>query len=203
MKKKPLDLCVCVEEGKDRTASGTDRTTKVVETLWTAQLYIEANVEIEDALSKMSAVSVRVAPSTLSGDAGFGLFAAATIPAGTRVTWYDGRLLGTREADTLRRRGEATHVATVLARCLYVDGVRGVDAFIATENGTPTDGLVVGLASVANGERTRQACNARFARQDVPARLWLVATRELAAGEEILVWYGRDYLRRHLAGDSS
>lgn len=129
--------------------------------------------DVETAVGPRSQFSVR------RGRAGLGVFARRRIPARSVVTWYAGRYVWGEE----RREISASHLRTVLHGMLAIDGLR------AARRGA-------GAGSLVNAARRPERVNAEYRVDDVRLRVAIVARRDIEAGEEVLVSYGRDYWRR-------
>lgn len=121
----------------------------------------------------------RVSPA--AAGAGLGVFATQFIARGSLITWYAGTYLWNPRAEEL---GTASHVRTVLHGFLAIDGIR-----------EPVHGA--GAGSFVNAASRAARVNARYRVDDVALRVAIVATRDIAEGEEVLVTYGRDYWRRN------
>jgi len=102
---------------------------------------------------------------------GLGLFATRTIKKRRRIAEYKGRLLGTKEAARLERRGNLY---------LYEINSRW------TIDGTPRSNV----ARYAN-----HSCNPNCDTIAVKRRVFIIALRNIKPGEEITYDYGLDYLR--------
>lgn len=118
--------------------------------------------------------SLRVAGSTLGPRAGAGLFAADSFAAGAELTWYTGTVYRTRDA---LRLADKTYLMR-LGEGVYVDA--------------RTHLHVVGR--YANDCRCAARTNARFDKQPARRGAAMVATRPIAAGDEVFVDYGRWYV---------
>ncbi len=118
-------------------------------------------------------------PSTIPG-AGVGLFAARPYGRREYITYMSGELVSRAEAAARAARGAGTHLKPVwpLAEC--IDGVTGATA-------RPGDGG----ASLVNDARDPARTNTFWDRRD--GVLYLRAARDVAAGEELFVSYGRGY----------
>jgi SET domain-containing protein len=102
---------------------------------------------------------------------GLGLFATRPIKKGARIAEYKGRLLHTKKAEILERRGN---------KYLYEINSRW------TIDGSPRSNV----ARYAN-----HSCNPNAEAYDVGHRAFIRAARNIKLGEEIVYHYGMDYLR--------
>jgi SET domain-containing protein len=102
---------------------------------------------------------------------GLGLFATRPIRKRSRIAEYKGRLLTTKAAEILERRGN---------RYLYEINKRW------TIDGAPRSNI----ARYAN-----HSCNPNAESYDVKRRVFLRALRNIKPGEEIVYDYGIDYLK--------
>jgi SET domain-containing protein len=102
---------------------------------------------------------------------GLGLFATRPIKKRRRIAEYKGRLLTTKQADKIERSGN---------RYLYEIDKRW------TLDGSPRSNV----ARYAN-----HSCNPNADSLAVRRRVFIVALRNIAPGEEITYDYGRDYLK--------
>lgn len=114
-----------------------------------------------------------------SGVHGRGLFAAVAIPAGTRIIEYVGRRITKRAAERIEQRRLAA-LAAGRDGCVYVfDLNRRHDL----------DGDVPwNEARLAN-----HSCAPNCEALNFDGRIWIVARRDLAAGEELTYDYGFSY----------
>lgn len=117
-------------------------------------------------------VRLRVAESRIPA-AGLGLFAAESIAEGAAVCDYVGEVLPTREAIKL---GDKTYLMR-LGPQVYVDA--RADARVA--------------ARYINDARNPSRWNVRFDKRPEERRAVVVATRDIAEGEELYVSYGAWY----------
>jgi SET domain-containing protein len=118
-------------------------------------------------------MDVVVAPSRIAG-AGQGLFAAARIEAGTVVCFYTGDVL--RTVDALRLADKAYLMR--LGPQTYID------AGDAERHGDV-------MARYINDSRNPARHNVRFDKRPDELRAAVIATRDIEAGEELYVDYGR------------
>jgi uncharacterized protein len=144
--------------------------------------------------------SLLVKKSTIPG-AGYGLFTKEPIKRGRTITEYGGKVIGHKEATELLKQGKDTHLRSIATMFQALDG-RITDEFPLTyyeENNL--------LGSFANSSPEP---NAKYF---VPRHrvgkihpyggvamhaVYITALRDIAAGEEIFVNYGKSYNRRHL-----
>lgn len=122
---------------------------------------------------------VRIALSDIPG-AGRGLFACRDFCAGARIAPYVGERV--RESTLVKRYGSySAPYALEIVRGVLLDSA-----------------LVRGVASMANGHYGSAAGdhNAEFIIDEARMRGYLVASRDIRAGEEIIVHYGPDYAAR-------
>jgi len=137
---------------------------------------------------------VVVKKSTIPG-AGNGLFTTKVFQPGASVTEYDGVIIGRTEAVKLREKGEATHCRS-LGYHLVIDGreidVEKGDGGIGRGGGAFANHG--GSASINSHFVTRQQLEgvSRKGLQSLD-RVFIVADRELAAGEEVMVSYGKGF----------
>jgi SET domain-containing protein len=147
---------------------------------------------------------VDIGPSTIP-EAGNGVFAARDFEKGEPVTAYEGEIINHAEAQARRSQGHGSHLRTLVSQRWAIDGLRL----------TP-DMRNVGAASMINhGEKPN--CNVLFdwvdtAEFEADLKKWMAtsfapypnprgrlivarATRNIRAGEELFVYYGRDYWR--------
>jgi SET domain-containing protein len=134
-------------------------------------------------------------------NAGWGLFTEASIKRGRVITEYGGKVVGHKEAKELLKTGDDTHLRSIAAMFQALDG-RVTDDFPFTyyeENNL--------LGSFANSSPEPNA--KYFVPRHRTGRIhpyggiamhavYLVALRDIAAGEEIYVTYGKSYNKRHL-----
>lgn len=137
---------------------------------------------------------VTVGPSRIAG-AGLGVFALRDFARGELVTEYCGDVVGRREALARPR----SHMRTLLAHFLYIDGARrppprGSDAWGGGVGSLANDGRDL-LNNTEYVHRTDRA-TAR-------PRIFLRATRAIEAGDEVLVSYGRAYWSQSSSQSSS
>lgn len=124
----------------------------------------------------------RIGPSSLEG-AGRGVFANRALPRNFIVTWFDGDKV---ERDAYATSTETEYRRTLVAHESCVDGIR-----------EPSAGRGAGsFLNHGHGD----AVNCRFKRVEcndgtVPV-LVIATTRDVAAGEELLVSYGTGYWKR-------
>jgi uncharacterized protein len=121
--------------------------------------------------------------------AGRGLFAGRAFSKGELITEYDGELISCSEAKT---RKIQTHICKVSSHQMCIDAFN-----IRLDRGR-------GGASFANDPRNNEKYNCKFTavhttigvprsgHQDMD-RVFLEATRNILAGEELYVSYGDDY----------
>ncbi|WIA41192.1 hypothetical protein OEZ86_004807 [Tetradesmus obliquus] len=123
---------------------------------------------------------VVIRQSSISG-AGNGLFTGRPFFRNDLITEYCGPIIDHQKALKLRKRGKATHVRVLNSQWLYIDGLK-----------QPVTGQ--GGASFANDARKASAYNAvfvqRFDRKLGRDRVFLKASRDLDAYEEVFVSYG-------------
>ncbi|MCB9879983.1 MAG: hypothetical protein H6835_20520 [Planctomycetes bacterium] len=135
-----------------------------------------------------------VRASTIAG-AGLGVFVGAghAFARGDTLTRFDGALIDQRAAQRLRFAGADTYVRTLVHGHAYLDAAH-VAALVREPQRRALDG--VGVGGLAN-HAPRCAANAAYVRlwQRATASYVVVlrATRRLAAGDEVLAYYGRDY----------
>uniref|UniRef100_A0A383WPZ8 SET domain-containing protein n=1 Tax=Tetradesmus obliquus TaxID=3088 RepID=A0A383WPZ8_TETOB len=126
---------------------------------------------------------VVIRQSSISG-AGNGLFTGRPFFRNDLITEYCGPIIDHQKALKLRKRGKATHVRVLNSQWLYIDGLK-----------QPVTGQ--GGASFANDARKASAYNAvfvqRFDRKLGRDRVFLKASRDLDAYEEVFVSYGNTY----------
>lgn len=125
-------------------------------------------------------------PSTLGSAAGLGLFADRAFAKGELITWYDGQVRPAKWAAAAKPE-ELTHVRTLMMREAVIDGVKKPQR-------------LSGGASFANDARSAGAQSAKYFVKDIGAFPCIVlkALRPIAAGEEILVSYGKRYWQRYV-----
>lgn len=119
-----------------------------------------------------------IKPSTIGGDAGLGLFVRSTrrIPQGCVLCEYSGRTLKT--------------LPSFVEHGVYVVRVRNTSTFI---DGVTIDGNHLSLATFIN-DNGPESANAGMMEYDLhPGRVFVVAVRDIAPGEEIFVLYGATY----------
>lgn len=128
---------------------------------------------------------VHVKGSDLGPGAGLGLFASRAFKKGELITWYDGDVRPVMWAVAAKPE-ELTHVRSLMMQEAVIDGLK-----------KPL--CCCGGASFANDARTTAAQSAKYFVKDVGAFPCIVlkALRPIAAGEEILVSYGKQYWRRY------
>lgn len=122
-----------------------------------------------------------LAPSNIP-DAGQGVFAARDFRRGDCVTEYAGRILN--RVQMLELISQKKHLWKLIV--LVPDDKLFIDGDIEVKEGVP-------LGSLLNDARNSRVENVEFARDPDDFRLWVVAKRYIAAGEELFVAYGRNY----------
>ena len=134
---------------------------------------------------------VTVRQSTLHPAAGLGLFVALdrSIAKGECITGYHSVLMDRNSAEALRRIGRDTQIRTINHE-LCVDGAMtpneaGLSAGSFANDGTP--------CGVRNNARFRNV----YAVDGLVCLPVVVASRDIAAGEEIIVPYGATYWKAH------
>ena len=160
--------------------------------------------EMSDSYEKMLANvprnALRVAPSSIP-KAGLGLFAVRDYKKGEVVTFYEGEIIDHKEARRREDRGIDTHIRVHIALRFYIDGFH-----------TDASDPLVGKASFINHKRTGanvdfgfadSASNkakmesflrgGAFALDPKQRKTFVFALRDIKAGEEFFVDYGRDY----------
>jgi hypothetical protein len=160
-----------------------------------------------------SALGVRVANSRIAG-AGKGLFAARDFPRWELIAPYDGEVISRAQLDA-RYPGDVTgayalkysgrppqFIDAACARSAAsiinapVGGAHGANvAFLTTRQW----GTRVPKARRAELEREALAAHKKLAPGDAPPRwrIWVVALRDIANGEELLADYGAEYDFEH------
>jgi len=126
-------------------------------------------------------------------DAGLGLFGTSNIKNRQLITEYDGTVIDKKTADYLRSIGHDTHIRGLTFGYLAIDGIK-----------QPVNGR--GGASFANDPKSSDKCNAKFVktekvmlngaqREGLPTidRVFLKATKDIVAGDEIYVNYGNTF----------
>lgn len=126
---------------------------------------------------------VKTRPSTIKG-AGKGLFATRPFYKGEWICPYHGQITPKQCLDTLYPGDTlAPYAVEVDGSGVFVDSActRGI--------GSMANGLFLGGVS---NHRARH--NAELQRDfDHSDNVWLIATKNIAAGQEIFVWYGETY----------
>ena len=129
---------------------------------------------------------------SLIPNAGNGLFTMKPFLKGEAVTEYDGKVIDNNEAKQLRQIKKDRHIKTVDRNASHIDGLnkpilhRGGASFAndAMNNALyntvfcKTEKVIHGLPDLRTGDK-------------VLGRIFLRATRNIAAGEEIYVDYGK------------
>lgn len=114
--------------------------------------------------------------TSLIPGAGRGLFTTVNIPSDTEICEYTGNLL--RSADAVRLKDKAYLMR--LGPQVYVDcGDEAAYGHV--------------LARYINDPRRESALNVRFDKRPEEGKAIVLSTREIAAGEELYVDYGRWY----------
>ena len=116
-----------------------------------------------------------------------GLFADEPLVSGDRITAYGGAVYEDEEdyEENCPKGRKGVHAERYLMQgeTKWIDGYRG---FRLLEQGR-----------WANTQRTLKECNAKFSyKGDL---IWIEATKPIAQGEEIFVWYGADYANKIFA----
>ncbi len=140
---------------------------------------------------------------SLIPSAGLGLFAAEPIKKNELITEYGGRVMTSATSNWLRLIRQDTHLRSVLLGYQALDS--RVDGGIFTHEYYSSNHLAGGFAneSAISAERNAVYLNERGEGHLHPSgevaadRVFLKATRNIAAGEEILVTYGSTYRRVH------
>lgn len=117
-----------------------------------------------------------VKKSTLSG-AGKGLFTKKTIVKGTRIVEYKGRISTWKEVN--HQKGENGYI-------FYVKRNHVIDA-------SPYRKALARFANDARGLSKMKGITNNSEYKEYGLRVFIVATRDIPAGSEILVDYGKDY----------
>lgn len=146
----------------------------------------------------------RIAPSTIQG-AGYGLFATRRIPAEHHITVYGGAWYESKKAyteETGKTVGDSAYVIELkkqeISRWItLLPLLDGELHFAVWEHGR-----------WANTQRKQEDCNAVF--EEIPNeetgeyyQVRLRATRDIAEGEEIFVWYSDQYLEAMFGTDAT
>lgn len=130
---------------------------------------------------------VEIRPSGIPG-AGNGLFATVAFGKNDYITEYDGYFVD-RDAVASLPADEVTHFRSL--------GVFGVIAGFKD----PKDAYQHGGASFANDSREAKNNNSKFIqvwdKKNCVPRVFLMATQEIAVGQEIYVSYANDYWKRY------
>lgn len=113
----------------------------------------------------------RVRKSLIPG-AGKGLFASCDIPEGEPVCQYGGRYV-----TTAPNLPEADYSVQLQGQELYI---------VASDPQEPTQGRWINCAP------SREQINCEFVEYDND-EVWMLATRNVRKGEELLAWYGSEY----------
>lgn len=132
---------------------------------------------------------LRIAPSSIPG-AGLGLYVTRNYKRGDFITWYEGAALTRREALERRSAGTDSHIirgSTSTFHGSYIDGIHASDL---------RDGQGGGSAC-NDGAHSLNQETAYFVFADMPDGVFVRASRDLTAGDEVLVGYGRDYWHHH------
>eukprot|EP01054_Gregarina_sp_Poly1_P005015 Gregarina_sp_Poly_1__5014@NODE_2659_length_1862_cov_546_523120_g1686_i0_p1_GENE_NODE_2659_length_1862_cov_546_523120_g1686_i0NODE_2659_length_1862_cov_546_523120_g1686_i0_p1_ORF_typecomplete_len407_score48_26SET/PF00856_28/1_6e17_NODE_2659_length_1862_cov_546_523120_g1686_i05721792 len=129
---------------------------------------------------------VEVRDSTIP-EAGRGLFASRDFKKGEFVTEYVGEIITRDEARRRLRRGQFHYLGTLVTGMYEIDGIQ-----------VPRDGE--GAASFINHARKPHA-NVQWAhvedRKACFRRMFAKASRDIAAGEELFLDYGKTYWEHH------
>ena len=122
-----------------------------------------------------------VLPSTVP-TAGKGLFTTRAFAAGAVLCHYTGTFLDGRAATAARKSGDAAQTAYLMRLA------KGV-----TIDAGPHPGV---LARYVNDNADKARVNARFDKDPAQRLARVVATRALAAGEEVFASYGAGYWKQ-------
>jgi hypothetical protein len=150
---------------------------------------------------------VEARASTLGAEAGLGLFVTSPIAAGALITEYDGERIDWKTA----RERSASHIRSVQKLRTAIDGLRvpetgrgggsfANDTVLLAQSTTtnivrsPTNAAFVTLKLKADD--TEEAAFSNIAAERIAVAL--VATRDIAADEEVFVSYGDDYWKKLL-----
>jgi uncharacterized protein len=117
-----------------------------------------------------------VKKSILPG-AGKGLFTKKLIPKGTRIVEYKGRITTWKEVD--HHKGENGYI-------FYVKRDHVIDA-------APYKKALARFANDARGINKVKGITNNSEYKEYGLRVFIVATKDIPAGSEILVDYGKDY----------
>lgn len=117
--------------------------------------------------------NLRVLPSLLGEEAGQGLFTAEPILMGSKICEYTGTVLCTKEALKLEDKSYLMR----LGPQVYVDAQASVDV----------------KARFINDCRNRFLYNVEFEKHPELEKAFVIARRNIVAGEELFVDYGRWY----------
>jgi SET domain-containing protein len=131
---------------------------------------------------------IEIKESTIP-DSGNGLFVTKDFKKNDWITFYDGKEITREEAQSLKERGEQSHVRSLDINRTAIDGLR-----------IPEYGR--GGASFANHKEGEHA-NSAFRKEWIEKKkkgitktgnvIILVAKRDIKKGEEVFVDYGKDY----------
>jgi uncharacterized protein len=129
-----------------------------------------------------------VKKSKLPG-AGKGLFTKKSIPKGTRIVEYKGRITSWKEVN--HQKGENGYI-------FYVKRDHVIDA-------APYKKAIARFANDARGINKIRGITNNAEYKEYGLRVFIVATKDIPAGSEIFVDYGKDYWKiirynRRLAG---
>ena len=124
-------------------------------------------------MNKVLGLSIR--PSLIPG-AGRGLFAVRDFKKNVKLTPYVGEMLTKRELESRYGSESVAPYALLITNNKYIDSacVRGVGAY-------------------ANAALKEGEANARLSVNKPKAKAWLVSTRKIVCGEEIIIDYGESY----------
>jgi hypothetical protein len=122
----------------------------------------------------------------------YGVFATQKLSRGTRLMWYGGVL---RSEKDVKAGGVLTHARRLPNTGLILDGAPLIAALPRTADAlahTTLPADVSAMGFMCNTSPTRRDVNVRYeyvpyADMDVPC---LVASRDIAAGQQILCYYG-------------
>jgi SET domain len=112
---------------------------------------------------------------------GMGLFAARGFFKNAVITEYCGPLVGYEEAKSLPDH-ETTHHKAVLKHCLVIDGLKD-----------PWTAFGQGGGSFINDPINPKLYNCKAKVNETTNRLYIIATRDIAPGEEVFFSYGKLY----------
>lgn len=143
------------------------------------------------SLAKVVGNGVSIRPSLIE-NAGSGLFADQFFPKGSYITEYQGPILDRRQAEMRKKEKKDSHIRCLDMQHSYIDGYK-----------IPEEATGKGGASFANDasykgsiRRNNAIFKQIFDEKQGRSRVFIEASRDIQAGSEIYIPYGRIYWKK-------